>query len=112
LERLPKELEGSYGSILAELEKGSERDVREGARMLQFVLFTCRPLSLEELRQALAIPDDINAEFPCPDELFEDTLIYGIERRIIHCAGNFLEIKRVHGNPLCGISTPQKKEFG
>jgi hypothetical protein len=80
--------------------------------MLQFVLFTCRPLRLEELRQALAIPGGINAEFPCSDELFEDGLIHGIERRIIHCTGNFLEIKRVHGTPLYGSPPQKKNRFG
>ena len=72
--------------------------------MLQFVLFTCRPLRLEELRHALAIPDAIDAEFPCPDEVFEDKLIQGIDKRIIRCTGNLLDIKRVHGTLLYDIS--------
>jgi hypothetical protein len=100
LESLPKELEGSYRRMLDELESRSDEDVKDGVRILQFVLFTCRPLRLEELRHALAIPHEIEAEFQCSSEFFEDELIHGIDKRIIHCAGNFLEIKRVHGTPL------------
>jgi hypothetical protein len=100
LESLPKELEGFYRRMLAELESRSDLDVKDGVRILQFVLFTCRPLRLEELRHALAIPHDIEAEFHCSNEFFEDGLIHGIDKRIVHCAGNFLEIKRVHGTPL------------
>jgi hypothetical protein len=63
--------------------------------MLQFVLFTFRPLRLEELRQALAIPDSPDVSFSCSDESFEEDLIIGIDKRVISCACNFLEIKGV-----------------
>jgi hypothetical protein len=97
LESLPKELEGSYERMLAELESRSDLDIRDGVRMLQYVLFACRPLRLEELRHALAIPHEVFAEFQCSNKFFEDGLIHGIDKRIVHCTGNFLEIKRVHG---------------
>jgi hypothetical protein len=100
LRSLPTELEGFYNRILVELETRADRDIRVGIRMLQFVLFASRPLRLEELRHALASPPEIDAEFPCSDALFEDELIQGINKRIVHCTGNFLEIKRVHGTPL------------
>jgi hypothetical protein len=86
--------------MVDELESRSDLDVKDGVRILQFVLFTCRPLRLEELRHALAIPHEIGAEFQCSKEFFEDGLIHDIDKRIVHCAGNFLEIKRIHGTPL------------
>jgi hypothetical protein len=99
LKSLPTELEGFYGRILAELETRTDRDISDGLRMLQLVLFTYRPLSPQELTHALAIPDEIDVEFLCSDESFEEGLISGIDKRIIHCAGNFLDIKRVYGTP-------------
>jgi hypothetical protein len=100
LESLPRELEGFYSRILDELETRKERDVMDGLRILRFVLFTHRPLRLEELRHALAIPHEIDAEFPCSDESFEERLIEGIGKRVIQCAGNFLDIIKAYGNIL------------
>jgi hypothetical protein len=100
LKSLPTELEGFYSRILSELETRTDRDIKDGLRMLQFVLFTYRPLRLQELTHALAIPGGINEEFPCSNESFEEELINDIDKRIIHCTGNFLDIKRVHGTPL------------
>ena len=97
LRSLPTELEEFYDNIITRLERGSAQDVGDGRRMLQFVLFTCRRLKLEELRQALAIGDGIDAEFPCSEESFQGDLIYGMERRIISCCGNLLEIKGDQG---------------
>ena len=92
LKSLPTELEGIYKRILMRLEGGKGRNVEDGQKMLQFVLFSYRPLGLDELGQALAIRDNTDSEL-LSDELFEGDLIYGIEKRIISCAGNFLEIK-------------------
>ena len=87
LRRIPKELDGFYTRILTELQSGESKDIDDGFQMLQIVLFAYRPLTLEELRQALAI--SCSSE----KEPFEGNLIHGIENRLISCAGNFLEIK-------------------
>ena len=93
LKSLPTELEGIYQRILMRLEGGKRRNIEYGKKMLRFVLFTYRPIGLGELGQALAIHDNLDSGFSCSDESFEGDLIYGIEKRIITCAGNFLEIK-------------------
>ena len=93
LKCLPTELEGIYKRILMRLERGRGRNVEDGQKMLQYVLLAYRPLGLDELGQALAIRDNLDSGFSCSDELFEGDLIRGIEKRIITCAGNFLEIK-------------------
>ena len=90
LKSLPTELEGMYKHMLRRLEGGTRRNVGVGQRILQLILFTYRPLGLDELRHALAIRD---LAFPCSDESFTGELIHGIEKCIISCAGNFLEIK-------------------
>jgi hypothetical protein len=97
LKSLPTELEGLYKRILLQLERGGAQDVEIGQIMLQFVLFAFRPLRLEELRQALAIRESIDTAFSYSDESFEGELIHGIEKRIISCAGNLLEIKGSRG---------------
>jgi hypothetical protein len=98
LRSLPKRLEEFYLVILNELEQRDEpQDVEDGLRMFRLVLFASRPLRLAELQHALAIPDDLNTEFSPSDRSFEKQLIHGIDKRVIHCGGNFLEIKGVDG---------------
>ena len=93
LKSLPTELEGIYKRILKRLEGGKGQNVEDGRKMLRLVLLTHRPLGLDELGHALAIRDNLGSGFSCSDESFEGDLIRGIEKRIITCAGNFLEIK-------------------
>ena len=108
LKSLPTELEGNYERILRGLEEGKKEDVEVGQKILQFVLFAYRPLGLDELQQALAIRDSLDSEFSYSDEGFEGELIYGIEKRIISCAGNFLETKARgdHGSSYFSPSIP------
>ena len=100
LKSLPTELEEFYKHILTQLERGEARDIEIGQIMLQFVLFAFRPLRLEELRQALAIRGRLDAVFSFSDESFQKELIHGIEKRIISCTGNLLEVKGSHGMSL------------
>jgi len=94
LRSLPTELDDFYERMLRELEeKCEQRDVKDGVRMFQLVLFSYRPLRIAEIKQALAVPDDIDAEYSPSDESFEDELIDDIIKRIIHCGGNFLDIR-------------------
>jgi hypothetical protein len=102
LESLPTELEGFYERMILQLEEGEAQDITVGQRMLQFALFAYRPLRPEELRQALAIPDNLEAVFSLSDDSFEGDLIGGIGKRIISCAGNFLEIKGDRGTSFPG----------
>ena len=102
LKSLPTELEGIYQLILMRLEGGRKRDIEVGQKMLQLVLFAYRPLGLDELKHALAIQGNLDSEFSCCDESFQRDLILSIEKRIISCAGNLLEIKAQgdHGSYL------------
>jgi hypothetical protein len=95
IKSLPVELEDFYERILDKLETQRESYVQDGIRMFKLVLFACRPLNATELRHALGIPDNPNAEFIPSDDGFY--LVDEIERRLIHCAGNLLEIRRHDG---------------
>ena len=96
LESLPKELDSFYKHILVKLEKNERRDIEVGLRVFQLILFACRPLRVQEIQHALAIPDDIDTEYTPSAESFEENMIYDIVKRIIHCGGNFLDIKGPH----------------
>ena len=109
LKSLPTELEGIYQRILMRLERGKEQNIEVGRQMLQFVLFVYRPLGIGELRQALAIQGNLDSEHSCSDESFEKDLIYGIERSIISCSGNLLEITAWGGH---GSSFSQPTPLG
>jgi len=89
LKNLPKELEEFYLFMFHRLESGTYDDIRDGIRLFRFVLFALRPLALDELRDALAMPDNHS---PLYME-FQRNKIGPIARRIEHCGGNFLEIK-------------------
>ncbi|KAF8532761.1 hypothetical protein BDD12DRAFT_785326, partial [Trichophaea hybrida] len=96
LRSLPTELDDFYGRMLRELEdKSKQRDVKDAVRMFQLVLFAERPVTVSEIQQALAISDDDDDEYSPSDESFEGELIddNNIVKRIIHCGGNFLDIK-------------------
>lgn len=103
LQSLPTELGGFYERMLQELAQNDQRDINIGVRMFQIVLFAYRPLQVAELQHALAIPDDLDAQFLTSDKTFENELIMLIENRIIHCGGNFLEIKGNNGAYLFGF---------
>jgi len=95
--------------------------------MFRFVLFACRPLTVDELLHALGIPHDPDTEFTPSDEYFQQRIpvqraitpsshaaeglcgIDAIERRIIHCGGNFLEIKRHHGTVVSSEKPPYSR---
>jgi ankyrin repeat domain-containing protein 50 len=114
LRSLPTELEDFYKRILDKLGS-NERDLRDGIKLFRFVLFARRPLTVAELRHTLGIQDNPNTEFTPSDEDFQRRIPpkpaivlrshtgdgrYGIdpmEQRIIHCGGNFLEVKQDHG---------------
>ncbi|KAF8533696.1 hypothetical protein BDD12DRAFT_634825, partial [Trichophaea hybrida] len=55
LKRLPQELEQFYAFMLRRLDGGKQRDIRDGIRLFQLVLFAFRPLTVVELRDALAV---------------------------------------------------------
>ena len=89
LKALPLELEALYERMFSRLENGLPRDVQDGIVLFRFIFFALRPLTVEELRDALAMPDDRN---PCYEH-FQQDKIGEIGRRIEHCGGGFLEIK-------------------
>ncbi|KAF8540605.1 hypothetical protein BDD12DRAFT_980219 [Trichophaea hybrida] len=89
LKGLPKKLEDFYNYMFDKLQMGYPRDIQDRTKLFRLVLFALRPLSVLEIRDALALPDDHNASY----EDFQQNISRTIARRIEYCGGNFLEIK-------------------
>jgi hypothetical protein len=109
LTELPTELDGFYIRILGKL-RGRKRDPRllENAKtMFQFALFARRPLTVDELRHALGIKANSDAEFMVSDEHFRSQLINEIEQHVIDCGGNLFEIRPYHGTVASSESSPE-----
>jgi len=99
LKSLPTELEGLYQRMLKQLEGGSKEDIIDGIKMFRFVLFSRVPPTVAELQHALAVPDGPDDDFS--EEDFQDGMTIGMEKRIVHCGRNFLEIKGHNGTCTC-----------
>jgi hypothetical protein len=95
LQGLPKELDGLYKCALKDMEHGGNIVVTK--RMFQLVLFARRPFTMFEFQHALSIADCTSAGLIPSNECFQDSLIEGLERRIIHCCHNLLEVKGHNG---------------
>jgi hypothetical protein len=92
LKSLPTDLESYYVYMFNKL-CGDEDDLRDGTRILQFCLFSHRPIGLMEIHHALAIPGGPQEYEPNPT-CWEREKPMDIERLLIHSTGYFLEIKR------------------
>jgi len=87
LKAAPPGLETFYEEMFRRLENSRPHDVQLGIKLFRFILFAFRPLTLEELRDALAVPDDHNLRY----EQFQQNKIRNIGKRIEHCGSGFLE---------------------
>ena len=109
LESLPKELECYYKSMLQGLGAGGGDDARDGIRILQFCLFSHRPIELPELRDALAIRGEIPLQ-PAPLS-WEDGKLEDIRPMLAQCTRSFVEVKCVSGKLLSSNGSPNGKYF-
>ncbi|KAF8535301.1 hypothetical protein BDD12DRAFT_664832, partial [Trichophaea hybrida] len=89
LKALPRDLKDMYTAMFHRLENGQHQVIQDRIRIFRFVLFALRPLTVLELHNALATPDDCN---PSYEGIQQD--ICAVKRRIEYCGGSFLEIKR------------------
>ena len=109
LEPLPEQLEGYYEYMLQGLGSGDGDDARDGTRILQFCLFSHRPIELLELRDALAIPGEIPPQ-PAPLS-WEDGKLEDIRPMLAQCTRSFVEVKCVSGKLLRSNGLPNGKIF-
>ncbi|KAF8537847.1 hypothetical protein BDD12DRAFT_652627, partial [Trichophaea hybrida] len=89
LKALPRDLKDMYTAMFHRLEIGQHQVIQDRIKIFRFVFCALRPLTVLELRDALATPDDYN---PSYQHTQQD--IRAVKRRIEHCGGSFLEIKQ------------------
>ena len=73
LEKLPTKLEETYGDTVNRIKKQAGTDGALGLRILQWVSSAKRPLTVDEIRHALALELDDDDELP--DDLDRDNLL-------------------------------------
>jgi hypothetical protein len=59
LEKLPEGFEGTYDDAMERIDQQSKRRKHMAYRVLSWILYAFRPLSLTELRYALAVREDM-----------------------------------------------------
>lgn len=96
LKKLPKGLKDFYELMLDKLR--AEEDYPQASKMLQFVLFAGRPLTVDEALHMIGISDSSDATTLPSNEYFRTCIPE--ERYIIHGGGSFLEIKEYNGNTV------------
>jgi ankyrin repeat protein len=92
---LPRELEDLYRLIIQRLaESLPENHIKEGRKLLAWATFSLRPLTVEELQDAIVVPSILEtSDFePRLDQL--NRRIALLERRIRLTCGDLLEVKR------------------
>jgi hypothetical protein len=91
-----KELNDLYNQMLERLESYDNQDIQDGVKIFRLILFAHRPLTVLELYNAFTIPEDSDPLLlPCHKSFERGTTI--MEKRIMHCGGNFLETKGHEG---------------
>ncbi|KAL2831281.1 hypothetical protein BJY01DRAFT_226732 [Aspergillus pseudoustus] len=107
LESLPLELDAFYTLMLRKMM--DRRNLEQTLEIFHFVLFAQRPLTVSELLHALAIPKDLKAMFEPSLERLHRRL--PTEQRLVHCGGNFLEIRPYQGNSTIQVIHQTVREF-
>jgi hypothetical protein len=98
LEDIPyEELNGFYSIMLNRMGARRSRDIQDAVKIFRFILFARRPLTVIELYNALA-ENSPPWFLPCDKAFQSDTA--EMEKRIVHCGGNFLETKGLQGTSL------------
>ncbi|KAL6879187.1 hypothetical protein J3F83DRAFT_768457 [Trichoderma novae-zelandiae] len=111
LKQIPTELENVYARMLDKM-RVDKSCLSHGLRMLQFVLFARRPLTVDELLHSLGVPDnlELDAALDLSDKAFERRVPTS-ERLIISCGGNFLEFKQHNGEKTVQVIHQTVREF-
>jgi hypothetical protein len=79
LENLPKGMDGTYDEAMERIEQQDDSRTQFAKRVLSWITYSVRPLSVKELQHALAVmPDTTKLD---PDDITDDEILTSI------CAG-------------------------
>ncbi|ETR99603.1 ankyrin [Trichoderma reesei RUT C-30] len=106
LKQLPTELDDFYQLMLARLD--NKPYTADSITMFQSILWAARPVTPDELLQAVAI-SNIPPMEPLTDESLETRI--PLKGRITRCGGNFLEFKQSNGFETVQIMHQTVRDF-
>ncbi|KAL7808677.1 hypothetical protein V8C26DRAFT_412845 [Trichoderma gracile] len=106
LKQLPTELDDFYQLMLARLD--NKPYTADSITMFQSILWAARPVTADELLQAVAISNIPNME-SLTDESLETRI--PLKGRITRCGGNFLEFKQSNGFETVQIMHQTVRDF-
>ncbi|KAL7812110.1 hypothetical protein V8C44DRAFT_364804 [Trichoderma aethiopicum] len=106
LKRLPTELDDFYQLMLERLD--NKTYTADSITMFQSILWAARPVTADELLQAVAISNIPNKELLTDESLKKRIPPRG---RITRCGGNFLEFKRTNGLETVQIMHQTVRDF-
>ena len=118
LESLPMGLESIYEEIVVRLRgKHDEKGIAQGRLMLTWGSFAKRPLTVQELRDAIAIPTETGYVFERPTDFLDENRIHipdetnwaPIRRRIADMCGSLLEVVRPNSENLIKIHCKSRR---
>ena len=79
LEQLPQEMDETYDEAMERIERQDDNCKQLAKRVLSWIIYAVRPLSVKELQHALAVvPDSTNID---PDDIIDDEILTSV------CAG-------------------------
>lgn len=93
LRNLPLDLEEMYERIIQRLKHQPQSMIDQAVKMLTWVTFAGRPLSIEELHDAVVIPTHPKPFNP-HSRFLERAKIHGFEKRLQVCCGPLLEVRQ------------------
>src|SRR5271170_4488919 len=76
LENLPEGMDGTYDEAMERVERQDDRRKRLAIRVLSWIIYAVRPLSVKELQHALAVmPDTTKLD---PEDIIDDEILTSI----------------------------------
>jgi hypothetical protein len=76
LEQLPQEMDNTYDEAMERIERQDDNREQLAKRVLSWIIYVVRPLSVKELQHALAVvPDSTNID---PEDIIDDEILTSV----------------------------------
>jgi len=76
LDKLPEEMDNTYDEAMERIERQDDNRKQLARRVLSWIIYVVRPLSVKELQHALAVvPDSTNID---PEDIIDDEILTSV----------------------------------
>ena len=76
LDNLPEEMDDTYDEAMERIERQDDNRKQLAGRVLSWIIYVVRPLSVKELQHALAVvPDSTNID---PEDIIDDEILTSV----------------------------------